>query len=294
MNTHGPASELIVQIPIEMAAYDVIDDDLCGAEEERHHRSLNPQRCPNTPFSKIAGEIPRVRDLGRVNARTKTYRQLWFEKYVLDRISEAIGSREIPYRFRTPGGEAWQLDQGNVGRAMANGKLVEPRNPNQRLDYVLIRQQSYDADANDEVERWRQLGIIASRPQQKTFSESIRRNYQGRRAITGCATESALHAAHIRVDKDSRSDYNSSDNGILLRSDIHALFDAYLITLAPSGDRLEISPELNDPTYDFLQTVLIDPPLTGPAPSSTNIADHRGRFRKEEAKCQRARGCAAS
>ncbi len=52
-------------------------------------------------------------------------------------------------------------------------------------------------------------------------------------------------------------DFNGLKNGTLLRADIHALFDAGLITLTEDGMRIQVRHELlSDPTYRFLMASL--------------------------------------
>jgi hypothetical protein len=55
--------------------------------------------------------------------------------------------------------------------------------------------------AQDEVARLKQLGTIARRPEQLDFSRKLREAYNGKCAVTGCATGEALEAAHIKVKK---------------------------------------------------------------------------------------------
>lgn len=114
------------------------------------------------------------------------------------------------------------------------------------------------------------------RPDQRLFSETIRKNYRNKCAVTGCVTPAALEAAHIKTQKDS--DDNNPDNGILLRSDIHCLFDRFLITLSEDGTKIETSPELTDPGYAALKTVTVARPVGGPPPSAENIRGHRRLF----------------
>lgn len=118
------------------------------------------------------------------------------------------------------------------------------------------------------------------RPEQRLFSETMRKNYRNKCAVTGCVTPAALEAAHIKTQEDS--DDNSPGNGILLRSDIHCLFDHFLITLSEDGTKIETSRELSDPGYAFLKTVTVARPVGGPAPapSPKNIREHRKEFRK--------------
>lgn len=126
--------------------------------------------------------------------------------------------------------------------------------------------------AQREIARLKRLAEVASRPHQRAFSAAIRRAYGNKCAITGCSTAEALEAAHIRTE--AGRDYNDRSNGILLRADIHALFDEGLITLIPDGKRLEVSPKMTDTTYDYLR----DSVVALPAPARANILHHRRRF----------------
>ncbi|CAI1192201.1 Uncharacterised protein [Serratia fonticola] len=58
---------------------------------------------------------------------------------------------------------------------------------------------------------------------QTEFSIGVRKNCHGRCVVTGCAILSRLQSAHIIPHKDN-VDY-SVDNGLLLRADIHQMFD---------------------------------------------------------------------
>jgi hypothetical protein len=140
------------------------------------------------------------------------------------------------------------------------------------------------------IVRLKRLIEQATRPDQRAFSETIRTNYRGRCAVTECVTRAALEAAHIRVQRGV--DFNSPANGILLRSDIHALFDGLLITLSEDGTKIEVSPELADQSYAFLRTAVVTRPDQGP-PSAAYIREHRNRFferQRRRSGCQIAAG----
>jgi hypothetical protein len=143
------------------------------------------------------------------------------------------------------------------------------------------RLRSEATDASLEFERMVMWAERATRPGQREFSERIRQLYQNRCAVTGCATTAALQAAHIRVQ--DGVDDNSTSNGILLRADIHLLFDALLITLSEDGSRLELSRRLSDPTYDLLREAVVYMPDAASRPLRANILHHRDRFRHAEA-----------
>ncbi len=144
------------------------------------------------------------------------------------------------------------------------------------VGYRMLGSNTYEQDAEDEVERTKHQAEISQRPGQTEFSERIRRNYGGKCAITGCKTAAALQAAHVRTI--DGADSNACENGILLRSDIHALLDAFQITFRVDGTKLEVSRYLKDKTYDFLDGAKIRKPIVGAPLSPQSIEDHRKRF----------------
>lgn len=72
-----------------------------------------------------------------------------------------------------------------------------------------------------------------------------------------------------------RKDDNSVCNGILLRRDIHALFDAFLITVTDDGGAVEVSEQVTDPCYRRLAGSQVYRPTVQQAPAKENIAAHR-------------------
>ncbi|MBH1803124.1 HNH endonuclease [Stenotrophomonas maltophilia] len=75
--------------------------------------------------------------------------------------------------------------------------------------------------------------------------------YGGCCAMTGCDATDALEAAHIVPYRNASS--NAVPNGLLLRADIHTLFDLYLIGVDPYSSKLTISPSLRNSVYAELQ-----------------------------------------
>ena len=65
------------------------------------------------------------------------------------------------------------------------------------------------------------------RPEQERFRKDLLKAYRGRCAVTGCDIEQLLDAAHLRPWQV----YNQVSDGILLRSDIHRLLGAGLLTI---------------------------------------------------------------
>lgn len=72
---------------------------------------------------------------------------------------------------------------------------------------------------------------ITSRPDQASFAVSVRRNCYERCVITGASLRQRTEAAHLVEHSSGGVDHWS--NGLLLRTDIHELFDAGLLAICP-------------------------------------------------------------
>lgn len=81
---------------------------------------------------------------------------------------------------------------------------------------------------------------------QPQFRVGVLRAYSGECAITGCAEPSALQAAHIVAV--AAGGTHDVENSILLRADVHNLFDLGTITVT-NNMTVEVSPEVRDPVY---------------------------------------------
>ena len=78
---------------------------------------------------------------------------------------------------------------------------------------------------------------------QNGFRTTIFNAYHRRCAITGTKIWPALDAAHIRPV--AQGGEHRIDNGLLLRSDVHTMFDRGYLGVDPSY-RLRVSPRLRD------------------------------------------------
>lgn len=74
----------------------------------------------------------------------------------------------------------------------------------------------------------------AVRPEQAAFRRRVFLEYRGACLVTGCTVPEALDAAH-RHGRDWRVGHNSGADGLLLRKDVHALYDAGLIRIDKRG-----------------------------------------------------------
>lgn len=83
---------------------------------------------------------------------------------------------------------------------------------------------------------------LQKRQGQGKFREDIIKFYEGRCAITSCKIEGVLEAAHVKPYCISKE--NKPENGILLRADLHTLFDLNLIIIHPYTKIIEVSQSL--------------------------------------------------
>jgi tetratricopeptide (TPR) repeat protein len=92
---------------------------------------------------------------------------------------------------------------------------------------------------------------IARRQGQQKFRQSLLDAYSGKCAITNFDAEAALEAAHIIPYIETEN--NSPSNGLLLRADLHTLFDLNFITIDPETLKVYIHPILQKTEYRTLE-----------------------------------------
>jgi len=99
--------------------------------------------------------------------------------------------------------------------------------------------------SDDQLEKIQALVLV--RRHQNIFRKSLMKLYHNKCAISGCDIDEILQAAHIT--KYSASGINSNNNGIILRSDLHGLFDNNLLAIQPSGLVVRLHPKLKKSEY---------------------------------------------
>ena len=123
------------------------------------------------------------------------------------------------------------------------------------------------ADAKDE--RTRKLREIVQRRGQPQFRDDLLQAYEGRCAVTGCDVAQALEAAHISPYSGDQS--NHVTNGVLLRADIHTLFDLQLFGIEPETLRLKISASLIGTCFEDLDGRCLSVPNQSVRPSTAAL-----------------------
>lgn len=133
--------------------------------------------------------------------------------------------------------------------------ITQYAGPTQDLEQLTLdEQQQLDANAfnpgNILDARQRTVAAIVRRQGQSTFREALLQSYQGRCAITGCDVVAVLEAAHIAPYLGPET--NNPANGLLLRADIHTLFDLGLIAIDSATMTVLIAPSLANSSYQEL------------------------------------------
>jgi hypothetical protein len=117
------------------------------------------------------------------------------------------------------------LDEGDVSVGAA--VLSEPPSPGE--DAACAQQR---------------LANVQIRDGQVEFRRSLDLVYGSRCCISGCGVARALEAAHIKPYAGKMS--NTESNGLLLRRDLHALFDGHQLAIHPTSRFVHFSPETRE------------------------------------------------
>lgn len=152
-----------------------------------------------------------------------------------------------------------KVDVEKLANSQASGRQVKPIELEEIIDNLLPARNSMSI-ADDEGENIEDSAvrdakpkvlrsILARRGQQK-FRDALLDAYGYRCAITGSRVVAVLEAAHIMPYRGEHT--NSIDNGLLLRADIHTLYDLNLITICRETRTVKISTTLTNTEYKKL------------------------------------------
>lgn len=132
--------------------------------------------------------------------------------------ARALGTSNWSFTSKVWYGESWRGRDSFVQKLLAGRHASAP-------------DVAANVARNAEDLRKRLLRKAIIREGQPAFRRQMLRTWGGRCAITGCGVEAALEACHIDPYLGARS--NTAGNGLLLRADIHRLFDRDLLRVGP-------------------------------------------------------------
>lgn len=146
-----------------------------------------------------------------------------------------------------PGYKTWVQRADNQ-----NKRIIDPqRNENSTgLQAKAQVYRDFGEAPNDDPNELQAFAAKVRRGQPQ-FRDKLLRLYRSKCAITGTEVPDVLEACHILLH--SKSGINHSENGILLRSDIHVLFDQGLIWINPRTMTVVIDPRLKKSVYEQYQ-----------------------------------------
>lgn len=96
---------------------------------------------------------------------------------------------------------------------------------------------------------------IRARRGQKEFRRTLRARFDETCVVSGCRIVHLLEAAHISPYRGDRD--NHPENGLLLRTDLHTLFDLDLLGIDPTTLTVHLHPALRTGDYSVFEGVLL-------------------------------------
>lgn len=127
-----------------------------------------------------------------------------------------------------------------------SGKLASTSDySTKQHDYSGVQETAAPIDAEDSRRKIAQE--IYVRQGGGAFRTAALRNFDSRCAITDCDVVPVLEAAHIVPYLGTQT--NAADNALLLRADLHTLFDQHLMSINPASLKVEIDDSLKASFY---------------------------------------------
>lgn len=179
----------------------------------------------------------------------------------------------------------WEEFRKTTGRVLGkkNATGVKDESTPRGLEFEVLERTKvleskgyFDADTIED-ERQRALTEVVQRYGQRSFRKRLLAAYGGRCAVTGCNTRWVLEASHIFPFAGAKTDH--VQNGLLLRSDVHTLFDLDLIGIEPESFTIHIAAELKGTDHEHLGGKLLSLPVKAQArPAATSLQQRWSRF----------------
>lgn len=126
------------------------------------------------------------------------------------------------------------------------------------MEELSVKEREAFMGADEGDRRKRVVAEQIRREKQAQFRKALLSAYRGLCAVTGVDVPEVLQAAHIDPYRGSQSQHVT--NGILLRSDIHLLYDSHLLTIMPETNEIRASESLQNTYYGELHGERISVP----------------------------------
>jgi hypothetical protein len=204
----------------------------------------------------------------------------------LDALKNAIAAvaqhlayyEALPNGSKQPATRAILANYRELARQEAelnSGKGLTPEQQESFTRLGRLLQQRGEFDPNDEEDaRERTVAAVVRRQGQPAFRSLLLKLYRGRCAVSGCDIEAVLEAAHITPYKGPRTNHPS--NGLLLRADLHTLFDLGLLAVDTQTMKSLVAREVQGSCYgEYAGKPLAIPENLKGHPSRNALDEHR-------------------
>ena len=187
-------------------------------------------------------------------------------------------------------GEFWKAKNNDILTAIADGMTLNittlPSTSSVKEGSIISNSiENSIAELSEEEEslpgpiREKVLRSIAVRRGQPKFRKILLGLYNYKCAISGWDANAALEAAHI-VPVSTTGSHDSS-NGLILRADLHTLFDLHYIAINPANYNVTLSPTLAKTRYSKFEGKQISLPISiADHPSRSALSEHFSIFSK--------------
>jgi hypothetical protein len=214
-----------------------------------------PKRNPNARKNERAWQVPVSFDL------------------MVDPLHEFIVTEEELLKLPAPK-HRWATQSSGITLEPAVARAIDK----QAIDVAFIDANDSELEPFDpkniEDARERIRRAITLRRGQREFRFKLLNAYEGKCAVTGCALVDVLEAAHIVPYKGQQT--NDVRNGVLLRTDLHTLFDCGLFSIDTKTMRVMVTPRLLKTGYRNLNGRMLRVPKDRmQRPSEAALDQHR-------------------
>ena len=155
-------------------------------------------------------------------------------------------------------GDFFIIADHNSAKKYSDSELVSMILMGQAQCSVIEEEPVEEIDEYDD--RVRTFRSIVLRQGQGKFRRELMEQYENRCAITNCEVSEILDAAHVRPYRGAQT--NSLNNGLILRTDVHTLFDLDLLGIDPANLQVVVAESISDPFYSSVTGLVVRSPLS--------------------------------
>lgn len=191
---------------------------------------------------------------------------------LLFRQGKLRGVTYEPFDASTHGHWNLKLNGEGAWEAGAMGSTPESQAEAEGQQQAFEHQRPLSSDHDARV--WT-MKAVAQRRGQPLFRARLLDAYGSRCAITRCSAVEVLEAAHVLPYRGDHTD--RTDNGLLLRADVHTLFDCGLLWVTEERT-IALAPSLLQTDYSQLQGLPLRlPPAAENHPNPAHLKEHAER-----------------